>query len=509
MATGQWRLRPGKFSAPAWVSSAQALPDETRLRLETLTSPVGRFERDLGQKGPWSRAELEDQFKRRMRPKLADIVGTVAAPCSWDPDMHWFKDVQSWSLPQLLVSMGERRSCRDLWDYWCSLPVLVPPRRRGARVEGSKRATSNALRANQYVEAKNKAKSLIAELGIEGPLTKADWRAVLKRLGAFLGASVFITHTPVAVMELPVMQGHDSKAAMWERVTCDERITFPRELLARLPSLAKEFNNMKGLVEVKIYYRCNTPICWVQKVDDANMIQVLDNKLGATAITPGTEQVTGGSVAVGAESTITRDVHMSAAPVEMVDPKAGDLQAKDPLQAQEQGALPPPSVHTVLCTCSKDYLKKNKLDKTARWYWFSAVCGLVMSAVSSWEIRTKQWGEHNKGGYCCRHCRGMWKAGRPGSRMLDICDGQSRVQLILNEPDEALWNRWARDRMELCKRLEPNEAPRDEAPPSDVPSSHRIQLSALVSDAVWQVVLGNHEAAGLRHIQDIAQQSVQ
>ena len=71
-------------------------------------------------------------------------------------------------------------------------------------------------------------------------MAKADWRAVLKRLGAFLGTSVFITHTPVAVMELPVVQGHDSKAAMWERVTCDERITFPRELLAKLPALAKE-----------------------------------------------------------------------------------------------------------------------------------------------------------------------------------------------------------------------------------------------------------------------------
>ena len=93
--------------------------------------------------------------------------------------------------------------------------------------------------------------------------------------------------------------------------------------------------------------------------------------------------------------------------------------------------------------------------------------------------------------------------------MLDIYDGQNRVQIILNEPDEALWNRWAKDRVELYKRLEPNNAPRDEAPPSDVPASHRIQLGPLVSDAIWQIVLGNYEAAGLRHIHDIAQQSVQ
>ena len=88
--------------------------------------------------------------------------------------------------------------------------------------------------------------------------------------------------------------------------------------------------------------------------------------------------------------------------------------------------------------------------------------------------------------------------------MLDLFDGAHRVQIILNEPDEALWNKWARDRLELYKRLEPNAAPRDEAPPTDVFPSRRSQLKDLVSDAVWQVVLGNHEAEGLRHIKDIA-----
>ena len=52
--------------------------------------------------------------------------------------------------------------------------------------------------------------------------------------------------------------------------------------------------------------------------------------------------------------------------------------------------------------------------------------------------------------------------------MLDISDGNQKIQIITNEPDEALWNRWAKDRMELYKRLEPNAAPRDEAPPTDV-----------------------------------------
>ena len=92
--------------------------------------------------------------------------------------------------------------------------------------------------------------------------------------------------------------------------------------------------------------------------------------------------------------------------------------------------------------------------------------------------------------------------------MLDFFDGFTRIQLIVDEPEQGLWNRWARDRMELYRRLEPNAAPRDEAPPRDIPASHRIQLSPLVSQAIWELVLGNYEASALRHIQDVAKQSI-
>ena len=80
------------------------------------------------------------------------------------------------------------------------------------------------------------------------------------------------------------------------------------------------------------------------------------------------------------------------------------------------------------------------------------------------------------------------------------------IGCVLQCPPEALFNAWARERQELYKRLEPNAPLRDVAPPTDIPASHRIMVGPLVSDAVWQVVLGNHEAAGLRHVLKTAAQ---
>ena len=84
--------------------------------------------------------------------------------------------------------------------------------------------------------------------------------------------------------------------------------------------------------------------------------------------------------------------------------------------------------------------------------------------------------------------------------MLDIFDGKHRLQVVLDAPEQSLFNRWAKERLELYKRLEPNAPLRDEAPPTDIPASHRVMVGPLVSDAIWAVVLGNHEAAGLRHV---------
>ena len=198
---------------------------------------------------------------------------------------------------------------------------------------------------------------------------------------------------------------------------------------------------------------------------------------------------------------------MSAAPMDTGDSNEGTKTVQDGEEAVAAGALPPPSVNTVNATIGEKYFKSNKLGgDRSHWFWFGAQCGLVMSAVSSWEVQTKEKGVHASNGYICRHCRGKWSHSRAGSRMLDIFDGKHRLQVVLQCPPEALFNAWARERQELYKRLEPNAPLRDAAPPTDIPASHRIMVGPLVSDAIWQVVLGNHEAAGLRHVLKTAAQ---
>jgi hypothetical protein len=75
---------------------------------------------------------------------------------------------------------------------------------------------------------------------------------------------------------------------------------------------------------------------------------------------------------------------------------------QDGEEAVAAGALPPPSVNTVNATIGEKYFKSNKLGgDRSHWFWFGAQCGLVMSAVSSWEVQTKEKGVHASNGYIC------------------------------------------------------------------------------------------------------------
>ena len=66
----------------------------------------------------------------------------------------------------------------------------------------------------------------------------------------------------------------------------------------------------------------------------------------------------------------------------------------------------------------------------------------------------------------CKHCQGFWKQGRGATRLVQII-GRNRgkkvsLQLIMDEPPEALYNQWIRDRIEYYKGVEPVAPPRDE-----------------------------------------------
>ncbi|CAK9117931.1 unnamed protein product [Durusdinium trenchii] len=121
--------------------------------------------------------------------------------------------------------------------------------------------------------------------------------------------------------------------------------------------------------------------------------------------------------------------------------------------------------------------------------------------VHSKLVATKEKGA-TKGGYMCRYCQGFWKASRGGTL--------ASLQLVMDEPPEALYNKWIKERMEFYKRVEPCAAPRDERLEPVGKMNHRLRFSTsndlgAVSDAIWQVILSNEEMKGIRAIQQVAQ----
>ena len=82
------------------------------------------------------------------------------------------------------------------------------------------------------------------------------------------------------------------------------------------------------------------------------------------------------------------------------------------------------------------------------------------------------------------------------------------LQLVLDEPPEAFYNKWIKERMEFYKRVEPCAAP--ERLELVGKMNHRMRFSTsnnlgAVSDAIWQVILSNEEMKGIRAIQQVAQ----
>ena len=130
-------------------------------------------------------------------------------------------------------------------------------------------------------------------------------------------------------------------------------------------------------------------------------------------------------------------------------------------------------------------------------FWAKTECGLVLSSVTPWEIISKEKGV-TTGGYMCKHCQGFWKQGKGATRLVQIIGrhrGRRISQLIMDEPPEALYNQWIKDRIEYYKRVEPVAAPRDEQLDLGPPVA-RIRLShsndrCPVGQLIWQSILSN------------------
>ena len=63
--------------------------------------------------------------------------------------------------------------------------------------------------------------------------------------------------------------------------------------------------------------------------------------------------------------------------------------------------------------------KKNYPAETKHVFWAHMECGLVLSSVTPWELIPKTKGE-TRGAYMCKYCKGYWRAGGGGTRLLQI-----------------------------------------------------------------------------------------
>ena len=65
------------------------------------------------------------------------------------------------------------------------------------------------------------------------------------------------------------------------------------------------------------------------------------------------------------------------------------------------------------------------------------------------------------------------------------------IQLILDCPPQALWNKWCKDRCEYYKRMEPVDAVRDVPPLKPEGARHVFRAEGPLSDSIWQALLIN------------------
>ena len=241
------------------------------------------------------------------------------------------------------------------------------------------------------------------------------------------------------------LQGADDPVAV-----CDERISVPLESLQQFPEVYKALMDRIGgpgaLAEVKVNWRCNTKQWWVGAVPDS-VAPSIYRKLGYTN--------------------------------DMIK-----LMGLDPSEGDEGIVYPPITADNVHGVVGKDYRKKNYPVEMKHVFWAHKTKG------------------ETRGGYMCKY-----GAGGGGTRLLQIRAGKAILQLVLDEPPEGLYNRWVKERLEYYRRVEPSAPLRDVSiVDQKVPRFRFSQTTQTghVSNAIWELILRNPEAAALKRIDDIA-----
>ena len=165
MIQGRWRWFDGPMPrATVWAIQQYDLPP----------AAIG----DLNKRT--TAASGADFRPEESHPNVSRCKGSFLAPDDKDPDnYHWRRQVTTVSLPQLFSQEHHSHSCKQLYEWYLSLPVIVQPRRQD-RAGGSDR---NRARQQEFVEMKKKAISWLDQLGLAPPETKEEETIIARSLG--------------------------------------------------------------------------------------------------------------------------------------------------------------------------------------------------------------------------------------------------------------------------------------------------------------------------------------
>ena len=199
---------------------------------------------------------------------------------------------------------------------------------------------------------------------------------------------------------------------------------------------------------------------------------------------------------------------------------------------------------------------KRRLMRQAPVFRAKAKCGLALSSVAPWEVRSI-------GGYVCRACKGLWRPGLGGGRqctlfgkcaspgllnslkdsqalppdasgsgasssasqvpgpsawslpaqvphqVIKLASGERvlATQLEMDEPPGKEWNSYCKSKVAFQKRFMGTEPLRDVPLPSELKASKRIKLEGQASTEMWKILLKHPEGECLRALEQIAREA--
>ena len=162
--------------------------------------------------------------------------------------------------------------------------------------------------------------------------------------------------------------------------------------------------------------------------------------------------------------------------------------------------LPAPCLEYLTCLAAANGKKSNGFTANQPVFWFGMTCGLVLGSQSFWDLLGKR--------YVCKFCKGDWKPGRGHSRQLTLMDGETNLQLIVNEPPGKEIAAYFRAQAQTMVRVAPNAAARDVPLDPTLDAKARLFLPDAASDVLWKMILSDPGHEALENMDKIARRAL-